>query len=280
MPDVVGALMEPWSQPLLRLSLVEISLIGIAAGVLGCWVIFYELAYGAESLAHAMFPGLVVAALTGVPLIAGAVCGVALATAGIAAAGRVRGVGRDTAVAVVVTTLFAAGVLAGLSPATPAGLGELLFGDLLAVSRSDVAVAGALAVAVLGACWLLHWQLLAVGFDRSAAQATGASRRLADAALLLLLGAVIVVAVQALGNLLVVAVLVGPAATARLLTRRMPAAMLLAGAIAVACGAAGLYLSYYAGLAAGASVAAAAVAAYVLALAATTRGPRLRISPA
>ena len=92
---------------------------------------------------------------------------------------------------------------------------------------------------------------------------------------LLLLAAVIVVAVQALGNLLVVAILVGPAATARLLAQRMAPAMALAAVIAAACGAAGLYVSYYAGLAAGASVAASAVVAYLAArVAVAARGVR------
>ena len=103
---------------------------------------------------------------------------------------------------------------------------------------------------------LLHTRLLAVGFDRSNASMFGAEPLMADAALLVLIAGATVVAVQGLGNLLVVAALVAPAAAASLAFRRITQRMAAAVALAIAGGAAGLYLSYYAGTAAGASVAA------------------------
>jgi ABC-type Mn2+/Zn2+ transport system permease subunit len=156
-------------------------------------------------------------------------------------------------------------VLLALSPSSPPGLQGLLFGDVLGVSDGDLALAGGLAVALLVALRLLHGPLLAVGFDRAGARSLGASPLWVDAALLVLLALALVVAVQGLGNLLVVAVLIGPAATARLIARRMPAMMGLSAAIAVAGGAAGLYVSYYAGTAAGASIAAVLVACFLVA---------------
>ena len=111
---------------------------------------------------------------------------------------------------------------------------------------------------------LLHGRLLAVGFDPAGARALGVSPCAVDVALLVLLALAILVAVQGLGNLLVVAVFVGPAATARLLTHRMGPMIAVAVAIARLAGIAGLYLSYYAGTAGGASVAPAIVAAYLL----------------
>jgi len=117
------------------------------------------------------------------------------------------------------------------------------------------------------ALWLLHGRLLATGFDRGSARSLGLSPALADAALLVLLAAAIVVAVQGLGNLLVVAVFVGPAAAARQLSDRIVPMLGIAAAIAVLAGVGGLYLSYYAGTAGGASVALAIVVAYLLALA-------------
>jgi ABC-type Mn2+/Zn2+ transport system permease subunit len=119
---------------------------------------------------------------------------------------------------------------------------------------------------VLGALALLHRQLLVVGFDRGSARAFGARPLRVDLALLGLVAAGVLVGVQALGNLLVVAVVVGPAATARLLTRRIVPMMALASGLALAAAVAGLYL-YYADLAAGASVAVAIVAGYLVALA-------------
>jgi ABC-type Mn2+/Zn2+ transport system permease subunit len=110
----------------------------------------------------------------------------------------------------------------------------------------------------------LHGRLLAAGFDRGGARALGLSPALVDAALLVLLAAAITVAVQGLGNLLVVAVFVGPAACARNLTSRIGPMIAISVAVAVLAGLAGLYLSYYAGTAGGASVALAIVAAYLL----------------
>ena len=263
---MLHALADPWSQGFLQRAFLELALAGIAGGALGCWVVFYELSYSAESLAHALFPGLVVAALLGVPLLLGGAVGVAAAAGAVAVFGRTPEVGRDTSVAVVVTTLFGLGVVLALSPSSPPGLNELLFGNVLAVTGADLAVSAALTAGVLVALALLHRRLLVVGFDRGSARAFGARPLPVDLALLALIAAAVIVSVQALGNLLVVAVIVGPAATARLLVRRLVPMMALASGIAVAAGIAGLYLSYYADLAAGASVAAAIVGGYILAL--------------
>jgi ABC-type Mn2+/Zn2+ transport system permease subunit len=258
-------LADPWSEGIMRRALLEVVLVGVTGGVLGCWLVLYELAYGAESLAHALFPGLVAAALLGLPLLAGGAVGIVGAALAVAVAARVPAVGRDAAVAVVVTGLFSLGVLLALSAASPPGLQGLLFGDVLGVAPRDLLLAGGLAVAVLGALAALHGRLLAVGFDRSTARALGARPAAVDAALLVVLAATILVAVQGVGNLLVVAVLIAPAAAARPLARRVPAMMALATAIAVLAGAGGLYLSYYAGIAAGASIALVDVAAWLAA---------------
>jgi ABC-type Mn2+/Zn2+ transport system permease subunit len=262
---MLHVLVEPWQDPVGRRALVEVALLGVTGGALGCWIVFYELSYSAESLAHALLPGLVIAALTGLPLLLGAAGGVLVAAIAVAAAGQVPAIGRDTAVAVVVTTLFGAGALLALSPSSPPGLQGLLFGDVLGVSNTDLALAAALAVVVLAALALLHGRLLAVGFDRLSAPGLGVRPLVVDAALLVLVALALLVAVQGLGNLLVVAVLVAPASAARLVARRMGSMMLASAAIAVLAGLGGLYLSYYAGTAAGASIAAVLVGAYLVA---------------
>jgi ABC-type Mn2+/Zn2+ transport system permease subunit len=267
------SLAAPWGDPLMRRALLEVVLLGVAGGALGCWVVLYGLSYGSESLSHGLLPGLVLAALAGFPLIAGGAIGIAVAALALWLASRLSALEGDTAVAVVVTALFGAGVLLALSPATPAGIQGLLFGDPLGPSNGDLALAAALAVIVLAALALLHRRLLAVGFDRAAARGLGVSPAAVDAALLLLLALTILVGVQGLGNLLVVAVIVAPGATARLLARRAAPMLALAAVVAAAAGTAGLYLSYYANAAAGACVAGAIVAAYlVAACAAAARG--------
>jgi ABC-type Mn2+/Zn2+ transport system permease subunit len=265
---MIDWLTAPWSEPVLQRAFAEVALIGLVGGLLGCWLVLYELSYSAESLAHALFPGLVAAALLGLPLLVGGAAGVLVGAIGVAVAGRAPEIGRDTAVSVVVTTLFGAGALLALAPATPPGLEGLLFGDVLGVSDVDLALAAGLSLLLVGALRVFHGRLLAVGFDRGAARGLGVSPVAVDAGLLVLLALAIVVAVQGLGNLLVVAVLIGPAATARLVAHRMGPMMAVSCLVAVLAGAGGLYLSYYAGTAAGASIAAVLVACFVAARAA------------
>ena len=261
---IFHALTEPLTSPVVARAAGELALLGVVAGVLGTWVVLWGLSYSAESLAHAMFPGLVMAALTGIPLLVGGAMGLLVAALAIAAVGRIDGLDRDVAVAVVITTLLGLGVLLGLSPRTPAGLGSLLFGDVLGVGAGDLLIAAALGVVCLAVLGVLHPTLTAVGFDRSSAG--GRTSATADVVLTLLLALATLVAVQALGNLLVVATLVGPAATARVLTSRLGPMIVLATATAVVTALAGLYVSYYAAVAAGAAVTAAIVVAYLLAL--------------
>ena len=255
-------LTDPWQQQFMVRAFLEMALLGIAGGVLGCWVVYYGLSYSAESLAHGLFPGLVVAALAGIPLLLGGAVGIAVAALAVALAARAPGLGHDAPVAVVVTALFGLGALLALSADSPPGLQSLLFGDVLGLTNGDVALAAALVAVLLAVLAALHWRLLAVGFDRDTAQRLGVRPSAVDTALLLALALAIVVAVQGLGNLLVVALLVGPAASARLLARRLGPMMALAAGMGAACGAAGLYASYHLDTAAGASIAATMVLVY------------------
>jgi ABC-type Mn2+/Zn2+ transport system permease subunit len=258
--------LEPLQEPFMQRALAEVVLLGAAGGALGCWVVFYGFSYAAESLAHSLFPGLVLAAIAGVPLLFGAAPAVILAALAIALAARVAGVSREAAVAVVVTTMFGLGALLALSPRSPPGIETLLFGDVFGVTGADLATAAGFALLAALALALLHERLLVAGFDRAGAASLGVSPARADAALLVLLAVGTVVAVQGLGNLLVVAVFVGPAASARQLSDRIGPMLAIAAAIAVLAGLAGLYLSYYAGTAGGASVALAIVAFYLASL--------------
>jgi ABC-type Mn2+/Zn2+ transport system permease subunit len=262
MPDF---LIEPLSHGTSIRALAEISVLGVVSGVIGCWIVLFELSYSAESLAHGMFPGLVAAALIGAPLLLGGAAGVLLAALMIVAASRFSGESGDTAIAVVITTLFGAGALLALSPESPAGLQELLFGDLLGTTFVDVAIAAAIGTGLLALLWLLHDRLLAVGFDRGAASVLGIPAGRLHVILLALVAVTILVAVQGLGNLLVAAILVGPAAAARQLTRRVGSMMLLSAGVAIAAGFVGIYASYHLKTAAGASVVIAILALYALA---------------
>ena len=265
---MLHAISEPWSDPIVRRALLEIALLSISAGAIGCWIVLYNLSYSSESLAHAMLPGLVVAALTGIPLIAGGAIG-------LAGRGWRDRAGRHGCRGSTATPRSGSWSRRCSEPAScwrsrgrrHRGSARSCSATCSASPTSTSALAAGLAVIALPALALLHRQLLAVGFDRSNAAALGARVALADIALLALIAAIILVAVQGLGNLLVVALVVGPAATARLVAGRVPAMMALAIGCSLVAGIAGLYVSYYASTAAGATIAGAIVVLYLLTLA-------------
>jgi len=262
MPDL---LFDPLANGTTIRALAEVTVLGIVSGAIGCWVVLYELSYSAESLAHGLFPGLVIAALVGAPLLLGGAIGVLVAATFVVIATRLADESADTAIAVVITALFGAGVLLALSPSSPPGIKELLFGDLLGVTFTDIAIAGVVGTAVLATLWVFHDRLLAVGFDQGSQQSLGVSVTTLNLVLMVLVAATILVAVQGLGTLLVAAILVGPAAAARQVTRRIGPMMAVSAAVAVASGVAGIYASYHLRTAAGASVVVAMLGLYLLA---------------
>ena len=241
-------------------ALVEAIVLGIACGPLGVWILLLRRSYAAESLSHAMLPGLVIAALAGIPLLFGAAGGVLVAAAGIALVARDVRAGGDVGVAVVVSGLFGLGGILALSPETPPRLGELLFGDILGVDNADLLAAAALCAGVLLALAATYRSLIASAFDRDGARALGVRPARADMALLAILAVTTVAAVQGLGNLLLVALILAPAVAALNLATRLPSALALAAMLAALAGIAGLTISYEFDVAAGAAIALCAVA--------------------
>ena len=234
------------SSGIMQRAFVEAIVLGLACGPLGVWILLLKRSYAAESLSHAMLPGLVIAALAGLPLFFGAAAGVLVAAILISV---VRG---DVGVAVVVSGLFGLGGILALSPETPPRLGELLFGDLLGVTDQDLIAAVVLSLGVLVALAFAYRSLAVAGFEQRGGRA--------DLALLAILGVTTVAAVQGLGNLLLVALILAPAAAALNLANRLPQIIGLAAVLAVIAGVAGIVISYELEIAAGASIALCAVA--------------------
>ncbi len=273
MGGAIEALTDPFSQGIGLRALIEVVILGAACAPFGVWIVLYRQSYAAESIAHSMLPGLVIATLIGAPLGLGAAAGLAVAAVLISAASRVAGVGADAAIAVAVTTLFGLGTLLALSPEVPIRLGDLLFGNPLSVSTADIVASACLAIVLVGSLLGGHRALTAVGFDSRTAPGLGFAPGRVSLAVLALLALTTLIAVGSLGNLLVVAIVIAPAAAALRLTRRLVPALLCAAALGVGAGVAGLYLSFYADLAAGASIALCAVAAFAMALPLTGRMP-------
>ena len=259
--DLLDALLDPWRSGIERRALLEVMLLGGFSGALGFWITTFRLSYPAESLAHGMLPGLVVAALAGLPLLLGGIGGVAAAALAVAIAGRDPRIGSDTSTAVAVTGMLGLGGLLALAPEAPARLEELLFGDPLGVTDGDLLVAAALSLVGGGSLIALHRPLCAVALDAQGAGSLGIPLTAVRLALLGLLAVALAVAVQGLGSLLVLAVLVAPAIAVRDLTNSPAAAIVAGSTLAVLAGIVGIYASDAFGTAAGASVALALCAA-------------------
>jgi ABC-type Mn2+/Zn2+ transport system permease subunit len=270
--DVLDFLVDPLRSGIDRRALLELALVGGFCGALGFWVVTERLAYSAESLSHGLLPGLVLAALAGAPLLLGGAGGALVAAALIAFAARDPRIGPDTGTAVAVTGLVGLGGLLALAPDSPQRLEELLFGDPLGVTDGDLAAAAILLVLGGAALAVLHRPLSAVAFDAGGAAAAGLRPALLRLVLLVLLAAAVAVAVQGLGALLVLAVLIGPPLAVRHHARTPARAMLGGAAVAVLAGIVGIEVSFHAHSAAGASAALALCAAAAL-------GSALRPSP-
>ena len=257
---MLGWLTDPFQDAFMQRALAEVLVLGLACGPLGAWILLYRQSYAAESISHGMLPGLVLAALAGAPLVLGAAGGVLLASGAISLAGRDARLGADTGVAVAVSALFGLGALLALSPDAPPRLQELLFGDLLGATGTDIAVASALSVGIAIALGLAHRRLSLSAFDPGVARSLGTTPARWELVLLVLLALATMAAAPGLGSLLLVALVIAPGAAALRLAGRLPAVLGLAAGLAALAGAGGLLLSFHLGIAAGAAVALCAVA--------------------
>ena len=262
--EVIDFLVDPLRSGIDRRALLELAMVGSLCGALGFWIVTERLAYGAESLSHGLLPGLVLAALAGAPLLLGAAGGALVAAALIAFASRDPRVGADTGTAIAVTGLVGLGALLALAPDAPQRLEELLFGDPLGVTDGDLVAAALLLVLGGTALAALHRPLTAVAFDPAGAAAAGTRPGLTRLVLLILLAAAVAVAVQGLGALLVLAVLIGPPVAVRSRAASPARAMVAGAAVAVVASVVGMEVSFHAHTAAGASVALALCAAAAL----------------
>ena len=253
--DFLDGLLDPLRSGIDRRALLEVALLGAVCGGLGFWVVVERLSYAAESLSHGLLPGLVLASLAGAPLLLGAAGGVAVAAVLIGLAARDPRIGPEAATGVVVTGLVGLGALLALSPDSPQRLEELLFGDPLGVSDSDLVASGLLAAAGAAVLFGLHRPLAATAFDGEGAAALGLRPQLVRLALLGLVAAAVAVAVQGLGALLSLALLVAPALAVRRRARSPGRAIAAGAVVGAAGGVVGIYVSRHADIAAGASVA-------------------------
>ena len=278
----------PFSYPFMRRALLEAVLLGVLCGVVSVFVLLRRLAFVADALTHTVFPGVVigflVAGTRGITW--GALAAAALSAALLtlfSASGRVT---EDATLAILLTGFFAVGVvLVSRRASFTADLTNFLFGRVLTVDRAEVAATVAIGAAVLAGLGLLGKELVLRAFDPGGAVAAGYRVTLLDLALNLMVALVVVAAVRAVGTLLVVALLIVPAAAARMLSDRLGVLFVLAPLFGAFAGWLGIAASYDASiqygvrLASGATVVLALVGLYLLALGFGAARRRWRVRP-
>jgi ABC-type Zn uptake system ZnuABC Zn-binding protein ZnuA/ABC-type Mn2+/Zn2+ transport system permease subunit len=259
-------MIEPFTVPFVQRGLIEVLLLAMASGLLGTWIVLRGLAFHAHAVGTATFPGLVLADGLGFAAPLGALGAALLFTAGVAIAVRHGTDEHGPAIALVLVACLAGGViLASDVFGSAANVDSLLFGSLLLVDTTDIAVAAAAAVLAALATLLLGHRWLAAGFDPASARSLGLRSRVPDAVLLGLVAVTAVAALSAVGALLAAALLVVPAVTTRLLVDRVGVWQLSTVALAAAEGAVGLWLSYRTDAPPGATIAAVTGVGFLLA---------------
>jgi manganese/iron transport system permease protein len=270
--DPLGFLLDPLSYAFMRNGLIAAVLVGVVCAVMGTFVVLKGLAFIGDAISHAAFPGLVIAYIIGAPLyIGGAIAAVvtALAIGLVARRGRLR---FDTAVGVLFAGTFAFGVMlfSTIKGYVTDLLGYLL-GNVLGIGLGDLIQVAVLGGIVLVIVLAVRKELLFATFDPLGAAASGLPVARLEYLLLALLGVTIVVSIQAVGIIMVVAMLVTPAATAQLVVVRFGRMMAIAVGLAAVSAVVGLYLSFYLNLASGASIVLVETLGFAIALA---LGPR------
>jgi manganese/iron transport system permease protein len=217
----------------------------VVCGVVGSYVVLRGMAFIGDAVAHAVFPGLAVAFVAGGNLvIGGSVAGVATAIL-VAVFSQNRRLKEDSVIGILFVAAFALGVVViSQAPGYAGSLQQFLFGSITGIPTSDLYVVGGTGLIVLLAVFLLHKEFVTVSLDRESARALGLRVFWLDLALYVLVTLAVVISVQTIGNILVLALLVTPAATARLLTDRLGVMMLLAPSIGALSALVGLYVSW------------------------------------
>ena len=282
MSELGHLLLDPFSHAFMLRGLWAALLVGVVCPVLGAYVVLRGMAFFGDALAHIILPGVVIAFLLGWPVAVGALIVGIGAALGIGAISRRSEIREDAAIGVVFAGAFALGVaLLSAQRSYAVDLTHILFGDLLGVSTADLLLLSGLGLAVLLAVFAFYKEFLVLSFDPVLATTLRLPVRFLNNLLLVLLAVVIVISLQAVGVALVLAMLVTPASTAQLLTRRLPG-MMLAGVIIGSLSAVlGLYLSYYGNIASGPAIVLVETVAFIVVFALRPgRGITRRVRPA
>jgi manganese/iron transport system permease protein len=275
---MIEFLLEPLQTAFMVRAFLGVSLVAGLCAVIGVYVVLRGLSYIGDAMAHAVFPGIVAAFLLKINFFVGGMLAAILTSLGIGYVSSRSGLRQDSAIGIVFVGMFALGVVLLSRARTYAvDLGHLLVGNPLSISGTDLLTTLAVGAVVGLVLAAFHKELLLVAFDPTEAQVIGLPVERLNNLLLVLIALTVVLAIQMVGTILVVSLLVTSSATARLLSTNLRSMMLTATVFGVACGVVGLYASYYLDLPPGATVVLANTLAFVLVLMLRRRSDPARV---
>lgn len=259
MSTLVNLIFEPLSYPFMLRGMLAALMVGAVCATVGTYVVLRGMAFFGDALAHAILPGVAVGYLIGggrsEPLFWGALLAAILSAVGIGTISKSTNLREDTAIGIVFAGMFALGIALISSVRNyTVDLAHFLFGDVLGVSNNDLILIASLGGMIILTVVLFYKEFLVLSFDPLLASTLRLPAQFLEYLLLILIALAIVVSLQTVGVALMVAILITPAATAYLLTRRLPFMMLLSALIACVSGVTGLYLSYYISISSGAAI--------------------------
>lgn len=264
----MGWLLEPFQLALQQRALIGGMLAAIALAIVGTWVVIRGMSFLGDALVHGVVPGIAIAILLDFNVLIGAAAAAGVMLAGINLVHRQTTFSEDTSIGLLFVGMLGLGVIIiSRADSYSGSLTAILFGDALGVTSSDIVMLSVLLVVTLAVTVALFRPFLALAFNEQKAQLLGLHPRVAHIALLALITVAIVGSFQTVGTLLVFGLLIGPAATAALLVRRVPAMMAVAAVIGVVSVALGLLVSYHADTSGSATMAVVPIVIFFLTLA-------------
>ncbi len=255
MSEVLHWISDPFQYAFMQRALLAVAMVSVVSAVIGSFVVLKGLAFIGDALAHASFAGVAIAFVASGSIYIGAIIAAIATAMAIGYVGRKARLSFDTAIGILFVGAFALGIVVVSRQSNyTVDLFSFVFGNVLGVGWRDLLIIGVMAASIIAIVVLFYKELLFYSYDPDMAAASGIPVGLMHYGLLTLIAIAAVVALKAVGIVLVVAMLVTPAATAALLVRRLHLIMILGALIGIASSVIGLYVSYYASVASGAAI--------------------------
>jgi ABC-type Mn2+/Zn2+ transport system permease subunit len=247
-------LLKPFEYIFMQRALIELVLLSILTGVVGTFLVLRNSAFISEGLSHGVYPGIVVSFILRINSLVSAIFFGVLTVLGITLVSRNKKITENNAIVILFTTLFALGIIIRKFVNTAQSLSDFLIGNIIGISSDDVLITLLVVITVVVIFCLFQRQLIISTFDKVFATSLGIKVWLVDLTFNILVAITVVIAIQAVGNILVIALLIIPPLIARILTKNIYSMITASILLTLVCSIIGIYISYYLNYPVGATV--------------------------